>query len=74
MADRNFAQLVDCNNVTQIINIQHVVRVYQMDSCWGVYLTAGDAVCLPEEEAEKLIKRLPGVEPRNAEHRPSTFH
>ena len=50
MADRDFVQLVDCNNVIQIINIQHVTRVYQMDSCWGVCLTTGDAVCLPEEE------------------------
>jgi hypothetical protein len=60
--DSKFVQVVDVKERVQILNTRHVVKVHQHALKWRVVFTNGKPVVLDKSEADKLFKRLPGVE------------
>jgi hypothetical protein len=63
--DSDFVQVVDVKERVQILNTRHVVKVHQDALKWRVVFTNGKPVVLDKSEADKLFKRLPGVEITN---------
>jgi hypothetical protein len=62
-------QVVDAQRKQRVINIVQIVEVRREVDSWEVWVTKGDPIRLAPEEAEKLLKRLPG-----AEHGQSNVH
>jgi hypothetical protein len=60
--DIHFVKVVDVKERVQILNTRHVVRVHQDDLKWRVVFTNGKPVVLDKSEAEKLFRRLSGLE------------
>jgi hypothetical protein len=58
----DFVKVVDVKERVQILNTRHVVKVHQHALKWRVVFTNGKPVVLDKSEADKLFKRLPGVE------------
>jgi hypothetical protein len=60
--DSDFVQVVDVKERVQVLNTRHIVKVHQDALKWRVVFTNGKPVVLDKSEADKLFKRLPGVE------------
>ena len=61
--ERPFVRVVDAHRKERVINILQIVEIHHEVDSWQVCLTKGDPIRLAPEEADKLVKRLPGVEP-----------
>ena len=64
--DGPFVRVVDTQRKEHVINTLQIVEVRHASDSWEVWLTKGDPIRLAPEEAEKLIKRLPGADTKKA--------
>jgi hypothetical protein len=58
----DFVEVSDTSGRHQIINIRHIVRVYQEPSGWRVAVSVGENIQLDPKQADKLKARLPGLQ------------